>query len=101
VEQFERDMTITWRLPVPVAIASLAGWREALACHSTLKQRHLEDMDDRIGGYRSNNRQAIVCRHTPGKAWICEGSQDTYTSMNAPRILVDPVCGCSVADTEE
>lgn len=55
MEQFERDMTITWRLPIPIAIASLAGWREALACHSTLKQRHLEDMDDEIGGYRSNN----------------------------------------------
>ncbi len=87
-------MTITWRLPVPVAMALLASWREALACYSPLKQRHLEDMDDRIGVYCSNNRQAITCRHTPGKAWTCKGSQDTYTSMNAPRILVYPVCGC-------
>ena len=101
MEQFERDMTITWHLPVPGAMALLASWRETLACYSLLKQRHLEDMDDGIGGYRSNNRQAITCRHTPGKAWTCKGSQDAYTSMNAPRILVNPVCGCSVADTEE
>jgi hypothetical protein len=81
---------------------SLAGWRgEALACYSTLKQRHLEDMDDEIGGYRSNNGQAITCRDTSGKLGLAKDSQDAYTSMNAPRILVDPVCGCSVADTEE
>ena len=85
MEQFERDMTITWRLPVPVAIASLAGWREALTCHSTLKQRPLEDMDDEIGGYRSNNGQAITCRDASGETWSCESSRDAYTStMNAP-----------------
>lgn len=81
---------------------SFAGRRgEALACYFTLKQRPLEDMDDEIGGYRSNNGQAITCRDTSGETWTCENSWDAYTSMNAPRTLVDPVCGCSVADTEE
>ena len=63
---------------------SLAGWREALACHSTLKQRPLEDMDDEIGGYRSNNGQAITRRDASGETWTCESSRDAYTSMNAP-----------------
>ena len=58
-------------------------------------------MGDEIGSYRSNNRQAITCHDASGKAWTYNGLQDAYTSMNAPRILVDPVCGCSVADTEE
>ncbi|MCP5449588.1 MAG: hypothetical protein H6972_03230 [Gammaproteobacteria bacterium] len=100
MEQFERDMTTTWRLLVPVTVVLLTSCGEALAC-SILEQRPLDDMDGGISGYCSNNGQAITCRATPGEGWTCESLQGAYTSVNTLQTLVDQACGCSVTDTEE